>query len=36
MALSNKEQEKRIVVPHFKQFSSALRGDLKHCYEQAY
>jgi hypothetical protein len=36
MALSNKEQEKRIVVPYFKQFSSALRGDLKHCYEQAY
>ena len=25
MALSNKEQEKRIVVPYFKQFSSALR-----------
>jgi len=36
MALNNKEQEKRIVVPYFKQFSSALRGDLKHCYEQAY
>jgi hypothetical protein len=36
MALSNKEQEKRIVVPYFKQFSSAFPGDLKHCYEQAY